>query len=189
MKRNDQQGVEPSWGSPPGASTQAPSRRRSFLPSLRVSMVLLVLCALAGAGFWAYPRYLGGNRTCLLPIQGATGTAIGIATPSLPMPVIYGQIAQLEDATNPIRFKILPTEVEIRDVHYEGEVFGRSVVVRRGGFRILKIAGKPIAMRSSDIVDGCMNLRGLGKTIVLFSGSFSPTATLVLTPEQIASLP
>ena len=105
------------------------------------------------------------------------------------MPVIYGQIAQLEDATNPIRFKILPTEVEIRDVHYEGEVFGRSVVVRRGGFRILKIAGKPIAMRSSDIVDGCINLRGLGKTIVLFSGSFSPTVTLVLTPEQIASLP
>ena len=100
------------------------------------------------------------------------------------MPVVYGQLAILESATNPIRGKAIPSDVEMRDIHYDGEVFGQTAVPMHGAFRMLKVDGKSVPVRSGDIDAGCIDLRGLGKTNVLFSSSFSPTVTLAMTPEQ-----
>lgn len=72
----------------------------------------------------------------------------------------------------------------MRDIHYDGEVFGQTAVPMHGAFRMLKVDGKSVPVRSGDIDAGCIELRGLGKTNVFFSSSFSPTIKLVMTPEQ-----
>lgn len=147
----------------------------------------VVVAGVAFVGVKLYPRYFGGEKVCLLPTP-APGPRITITTSTSPMPVIYGKIATLEVATNPIRYRVLPTEVEMRDVYYEGTVVGPAAVPQKGAFRILKVGEKYIPLRDNDIADGCVNLRGAGKTILLFSNSFSPTLTLVLTPDQKATL-
>jgi hypothetical protein len=182
------EGEDRSWGGPPAGSTRVdhrPQHGRSFFPDGRIILAVLFMCAAAGAGVWAYPRYFGGNRTCLLPVPTATGPAITIATPTFPMPVIYGRLALLESATYPMRFNVIPSEVELRDIHYEGQVFGQTALPMHGSVRIVKVDGKYVPIRDNEIKSGCIELRGLGKTIVLFSSSFSPTVTLVLTPEQM----
>ena len=188
--RHVQEGEKQSWSSDPADSTRTVRRPpgRFSLPPAWLVLGGIVLCAVAGAAYWAYPRYLGGSRTCMLPTPTATGPAITIATATLPMPVIYGKLAILESATNPVRYRVLPTEVELRDIHYEGEVFGPTVLPKHGSLRIVKVDGKYIAIRNNEISAGCIELRGLGKTILLFSSSFSPTVTLVVTPEQMKQI-
>lgn len=148
-------------------------------------MGCLALAGVAAAGVWAYPRYLGGNKTCLLPTPSAPGAPVTIGTATEPRAVIYGQLAILEQTVNPIRFRVIPSEVEIRDVYFAGQLIGATAIPDQGAFRILKVNGKSFALHGNAIEGGCVNLRGPGKAILLFSGSLSPTVALVLTPDQM----
>ena len=180
-------GLRSSDGSAPG-STRAvrnPRPRRSIGPYVRIVAGCLTFGAAVAAGVWAYPRYLGGNKTCLLPTPSAPGAAITVGTPTDPRPVVYGQLAILEQAGNPLRFKVIPSDVEIRGVHYAGHLVGTAAIPEQGAFRILKVNGKSFPLHTTAIEGGCVNLRGPGKAILLFSGSFAPAVTLVLTPDQM----
>ncbi len=148
-------------------------------------MGCLALAGAVAAGVWAYPRYLGGNKTCLLPSPTAPGTRVTIGTSGEPLAVVYGQLAILEQTTNPIRFRVIPSNIEIRDVHYAGQLIGATAIPEQGTFRILKVNGKSFPLHGTAIEGGCVNLRGPGKAILLFSNSFSPTAALVVTPDQM----
>jgi len=134
---------------------------------------------------WAYPRYLGGNKTCLLPTPSAPGAAITIGTAAEPMAVVYGQLAILEQAANPIRFRVIPSNIEIRGVYYAGRVYGAAAIPEQGGFRNLKVNDKSFPLHNTAIQAGCIDMRGPGKAILLFSNSFAPTLVLVLTPDQM----
>jgi hypothetical protein len=147
-----------------------------------------VVAGLGWGGYTGYMRYFGGNAVCLLPPVTAGGPTITVGTETIPETVVYGHVAMLEQQSNPIRFRVLPTEIEIRDVHYKGTVVDQSAIPSSGALRIVKVAGKSIALRDTAIHDGCISLRGLGQSILLFSSSFAPTTTLVLTPDQIAQL-
>jgi hypothetical protein len=152
----------------------------------RIAVAALLVCALAGAGAWAYPRYFGPGATCALPLPTAEVPHIGVGKPSAPLPVVPGWIAHLDRATNPILFKATRTPAELRGVNYEGGVFGQQVVPMHGSIKALAIDGKKFEIRNGSIESGCIDVKGLGKTIVLFSATPSPTATVVLTEAQMA---
>lgn len=155
---------------------------------MRILVLLVVLCVAASAGTWAYSRYYGVNRSCLLPEPAAGAPRISIGTPNAPMPVVYGWLARLDQAANPIRFSTTGTQVELRGVNFEGGVFGKQVVPAHGSVRTLTVDGKNVAILDGDIRGGCIDVKGLGKAIVLFSSSLSPTATIVLTEAQLAKI-
>ena len=149
---------------------------------------LFAICLIAGAGVWAYPRYFGAGPACLLPKPGSEGPAVSIGTAAEPLRVIYGHLARLERAANPVRFSEILSDVELRGVHYDGGLYGQHVVPTRGSVASLKIDGKNIAIRNGTIDAGCIDIERAGKAILVFSGSLTPVATLVLTPEQMAKL-
>ena len=153
---------------------------------MRIWPLLMVLGVTVGAGAWGYSHYFGMNRSCLLPEPAAAAPHVTFGTPNTPMPVVYGWLARLTKATNPIRFDTIDTQVELRGVNYEGGLFGKQVVPTQGSVGSLNIDGKNIAILDGNIRGGCIDLKGLGKTIVLFSNSLSPTALIVLTEEQLA---
>ena len=155
---------------------------------MRILVGLLVLCVAAGAGGWAYFRNVGVNPSCLLPEPAAGAPRIGIGTPNTPMPVIYGRLARLNPTANPLRFSTIDTEIELREVHYDGGVFGKQVVPTHGSVKTMKVEGKSIAIRDGDIRGGCIDVKGLGKAIVVFSNSLSPTVTMVLTDAQLSKI-
>ncbi len=169
--------------------------RDAFNPSARVRRsgvvnrrAVFALCVLGGVGAWAYPRYFGPGATCALPTPADSVPHIELGKGGMPLSVVPGWVARLDRATNPIAFKATGAAAELRGVAFEGGVFGRQVVPLHGSVAALAIAGKKYEIRNGNFVSGCIDVQGLGKMIVLFSNSLTPTATIVLTDPQLAHL-
>ena len=168
-------------------------RRRVFNPTggrvgmnRRIVGAVLSVCALAGVGAWAYPRYFGPGATCALPLPTGQVPHVEVGKPGASLPVVAGWIAHLDRGTNPILFKATRSRAELRGVHYEGGIVGSHVVPMTGAVKSLTIEGKKFEVRDGSIASGCIGLKTLGNTIVLFSSTPSPTATIVLTDAQMA---
>ena len=170
----------------------APSRReqRPGPRSSRKGAVIgaLLIGCVAAISFWAYPRYLSGNKTCVLTMPVAASPSLAMGVPQTPIPLIPGQLARLDDPGNPLKFTALPRTVELRGVHYEGGSYGRFVVPASGAIAGIKIEGKDVRVRHQDIASGCLDVVGFGKILVLFTKSASPNAVVVMTQDQLAGV-
>lgn len=188
------QAVSRSGGRPTGRKTARPTqpveRRRPPRPFPWVTMLLafIMISGAAAAGYWAYPRYFVTNPTCAMPTPGPNVPPVAIGTDRDPMRIVRGGVARLDRPTNPIAITGLALTAELRDVVFQGGIYGRQIVPQHGTVKKLIIDGKNIPLRAETIEAGCIDAMRLGKTIVLFSGAERPTVTVVLTEEQIARL-
>jgi hypothetical protein len=133
----------------------------------------------------AYLRYGGYRQACLLPPPTGNGAAISTGSAEAPLRVVEGNTAFLQRAANPLKFNTAASRVELRGVHYDGQAFAQYTVPMHGGLRTIQIDGRPIPLRDGKIEAGCIDTKPLGHVIVLFSGTETVTATVVLTQEQI----
>ena len=150
------------------------------------NLILAVLVLGAAAGGYKAWRYVSiPNHSCLLPTATASTAAVEIGSSTSPLSFVGGQVARLDRVENPIKFAPVPIVANAHWVHYVGGLHNRVVVPDRGGVKSVTVNGKTMSVHDGSIERGCIDITGLGPSIVLFSHGPVPQMTLVLTDKQI----
>ena len=153
-----------------------------------VGLAAALLLVAGAGGVAAYLRFGGYRHACMLPPPTGNGAAMSAGSADVPLRVVEGNTGFLQRAENPLKFNNTASRVELRGVHYDGAAFAQYTVPMHGGLRTLHIDGRPIPLRGGTIEAGCIDTKALGNVIVLFSGTETVTASVVLTQDQIDRL-